>query len=87
MFDELMGQLVVIDLRGPFVCLGKLVAYTEAYFELQDADLHDMRDTQTTRENYIVGSRRTGIKQNRKRILVMRAEVVAISRFKDVLDD
>lgn len=87
MLESLVGQLVVIDLRGPFVCLGKLVSFTDGYFEIQDADLHDLRDTQTTRENYIVGSKRTGIKHNRKRILVMRDEVIAIGRFKDVIDD
>ena len=87
MIEEFVGQKVVIDLRGPFVCLGRLVALDDRFFDIHDADLHDLRDTQTTRENYVVASKRTGIKQNRKRVLVARDEVIAVSKFKDVIDD
>jgi hypothetical protein len=87
MLGELIGQKVVIDLSGPFVCLGKLAAFDDAFLELHDVDLHDLRDTQTSRENYIVGCKRTGIKHNRKRILIVRSEVIAITRFKDVVED
>jgi len=87
MIEELVDQKVVIDLRGPFVCLGRLIAFDEHHLSLQDADLHDLRDTQTTRENYVVSSKRTGIKPNRKRVLISRAEMIAISRFKDVIDE
>jgi small nuclear ribonucleoprotein (snRNP)-like protein len=87
MLQDLIGQKVVIDLRGPFVCLGRLVAFDAGFLDVHDADLHDLRDTQTTRENYIVSSKRTGIKANRKRTLIAREEMIAISRFKDVIDD
>lgn len=87
MIEDMIDQKVALDLRGPYVCLGRLVALDEHFFELLDADLHDLRDTQTTRENYVVSSKRTGIKANRKRVLIARAEVVAISRFKDVIDE
>lgn len=85
--EEMVGQKVVIDLRGPFVCLGRLIAIHDGFLEVHDADLHDLRDTQTTRENYVVSSKRTGIKPNRKRTLIARDEVIAISRFKDVIDE
>jgi hypothetical protein len=57
------------------------------HLELHDADLHDLRDTQTTRENYVAASQATGIKRNRRRVLLLRAEVVAISRLEDVVDE
>lgn len=87
MLEEFVGQKVVLDLSGPFVCLGRLVAIGDHFLDVHDADLHDLRDTQTTRENYVVSSRRTGIKPNRKRALISRIDVVAISRFKDVVAD
>ncbi len=87
MIEEFVTQKVVLDLRGPFVCLGRLVAFDDRFLDIHDCDLHDLRDTQTTRENYVVSSKRTGIKQNRKRVLVARDEVIAISRFKDVIED
>jgi hypothetical protein len=87
MLDEFVNQPVVIDFRDEYVCLGTLVRVEDHYFELRDADLHDLRDTDTTRENYVASSVATGVKRNRKRVVVFRAEVVAISLLTDVADD
>ncbi len=83
--DKLIGEIVVIDLRSAFVCMGKLTMVTPDYLELRNADLHDLRDTETTRENYVAASAATGIKRNRKKLLLMRAEIVAIARLSDVV--
>ena len=61
MMEEWIGQRLVIDLSSPYVCLGVLTALHEGFVELEDADVHDLRDTHTTRENYVVASLRTGI--------------------------
>src|SRR5260370_34708583 len=80
MLEEMFGQIVVVDMKSTFVCLGKLVRADDRYLEIHDADLHDLRDTRTTRENYVVASRETGVKRNRKRVLVASSEVVAVAR-------
>ena len=87
MLEEFIGQKVVIDLRSSFVCLGTLVRIDEHCFELKNADVHDLRDTETTRENYVAASRDTGIKRNRRRVLLVREDVVAITRLEDVVDE
>jgi hypothetical protein len=87
MLGELLGQRVVIDLRSEFVCLGTLTRVDEQFVEVKNADLHDLRDTETTRENYVASSRATGIKRNRKSVLLLRSEIVAVSRLEDVVDD
>ncbi len=87
MLDELLEHRVVLDLVSPYVCLGKFIQYDEHYLELRNADLHDLRDTDTTRENYIADSAATGIKRNRKRVFIRRSEVVAISKLEDVVDE
>ena len=86
MLEEMLGQVVVIDFRSPYVCLGRLKRLDAEHLEVTDADFHDLRDTQTTRENYLAASRATGVKRNRKRVLVVRAEIVAISRLEDVVE-
>lgn len=86
MLDALLNRQVVLDLDGPFVCLGTLTRYDDHFLELRDADLHDLRDTRTTRENYVVASRSTGIKSNRGKVLIVRRELVAISLLEDVID-
>jgi small nuclear ribonucleoprotein (snRNP)-like protein len=87
MLEEMIGQKIVVDLRSEFVCLGTLVRIDEHFLELRNADLHDLRDTDTTRENYVAESHATGIKRNRKRVLLLRAEMVAIARLEDVVAD
>jgi hypothetical protein len=87
MLDDLLGHKVVIDLHGTFVCLGTLQRVDEHYLELKNADLHDLRDTDTTRENYVAASKATGIKRNRKCVLVVRGEIVAIAGLDDVVDE
>jgi len=86
MLEEFLNQKVVVDLQSSFVCLGTVLRYNEHFIEFKNADFHDLRDTDTTRENYVAASRRTGIKRNRKRVLVFRSEMVAISRLDDVVD-
>jgi hypothetical protein len=87
MLEEYFGEKVVIDLRSTFVCLGTLVRADELFLELRNADLHDLRDTETTRELYVAESQTTGIKRNRKRLLLVRADVVAVALLEDVVDE
>ena len=87
MLQEMVGFKVVIDLRSSYVCLGTLLRLDENFLELKNADLHDLRDTQTTRENYVAASLSTGIKRNRKRVLLNRDDVVAIARLDEVANE
>jgi hypothetical protein len=87
MLQELIGQRVVLDLRCEYVCMGTLSRVDEHFLELCNVDLHDLRDTDSTRENYVAASIATGIKRNRRRLLLVRAEIVAISRLEDVVDE
>ena len=87
MLEEFVGQLVVVDLDSPYVCLGQLMRVDDRFLELHNADLHDLRDTHTARENYVAASLATGIKRNRKRVLLARAEVVAISLLSEIVDE
>jgi hypothetical protein len=87
MLDEFVGQKVVIDLQSRYVCLGTLNRIDGQFLELKNADLHDLRDTQSTREVYVAESVATGIKRNRKRVLISRPEVVAVSRLEEIVDE
>jgi small nuclear ribonucleoprotein (snRNP)-like protein len=87
MLEQLIGSRVVIDLRSHYVCLGTLERVDELYIEVRDTDLHDLRDTRTSRENYVAESLATGVKRNRERVFLTRADVVAVSRLEDVVDE
>jgi hypothetical protein len=83
---SLVGEVVVVDLKSPYVCLGRLAALEQRFLELIDADLHDFRDSQATREIYVYDSARFGVRRNRARVLLARDEVVAIARLADVAE-
>lgn len=81
-----LGQEVVIDLASSYVCLGILAGQDHRYLVLKNADLHDLRDTTTTREVYVLDCRRHGISWNRRKVLVKREDVVSVSLLSDVRD-
>lgn len=86
MLESLIGQVVVVDLKSTYVCIGTLVACDGLYLEMRDADLHDFRDSTATREVYTYDSVRLGIRRNRARTFIRHDDVVAISRFEDIAE-
>ncbi|MFQ5732313.1 MAG: hypothetical protein ACE5KM_10210 [Planctomycetaceae bacterium] len=84
--EQLIGRAVVLDMTSPFICLGTLQGQDHRYLVLEDADVHDLRDTHTTRELYALESKRHGVHPNRKRVLIRREEIVGISALDDVVE-
>jgi small nuclear ribonucleoprotein (snRNP)-like protein len=80
-----VGHEVVLDLRSPIVILGRLEAIDPHVLVVADADVHDMTAGQSTKERYILETRKHGIRRNRAQVLVRAAEVVAISKLEDVV--
>lgn len=87
LIEALVGQRVVLDLVSRYVCLGTLDDIDRTFFSLIDADLHDLRDGQSSREIYVYDAARLGIRRNRARVLIRRDEIVAITRFVDIAED
>lgn len=86
--DALEGfrnQQIVLDLASPYVVIGTLIGEDQRYLVLDDADMHDLRDSNTTRELYVLDVHRHGLGANRRRVLVSRSDVVGISRLDDVI--
>jgi small nuclear ribonucleoprotein (snRNP)-like protein len=82
---SLQDRQVVLDVASPFVYVGTLAGQDDMYLILTDADVHDLRDSNTTREAYVHDSSIHGVGTNRRRVLVRRAEVVSISALDDVV--
>jgi len=84
-WDELAGQVVVLDLSSPYLIIGRLERAQADWIVLRDADVHDLRDTATSRETYLVNSRLHGVHANRRSVWVRLAEVVSVSRMEDLV--
>lgn len=83
--ESLVGRDIVIDVESRYVYLGKLTGYDRSYVIIEQADVHDLRDTTTTRENYIVEARRLGIHPNRDKAYVRIGGIVSLSALEDVM--
>jgi hypothetical protein len=83
--QEWVGDNIVVDFRSPMVAIGRLVRAGDDLLEMHDADLHDLRDTDTTRELYVVKAARYGIQANRAVLLVRVDDVLAVARLDDVI--
>jgi hypothetical protein len=86
-WDDLAGQIVALDVSSPYLIVGRLDRFHGDWLVLHDADVHDLRDTATSRETYLVNTRLHGVHANRRATWVRLAEVVCISRLEDVLTD
>ena len=84
--QALIGVQVVVDVAAPFVYLGTLKSISLGLLVLTDADVHDLRDAEITREIYVLNSARDGIRRNRKEVSVRWDVVLSISRIADVMD-
>lgn len=79
------GKQVVFDLQSPYVIIGTLDRADERYIYLTDADVHDLRDTTTTRDLYVVDARRHGVNVNRKEVAVQRDQIVSLSLLENIV--
>lgn len=84
--QRLIGHIVVLDVAAPFVYVGTLQAVNEAFLVLTDADVHDLRDSETTRELYLLSSARDGVRRNRREVAVRWDTILSISKLDDVVD-
>jgi hypothetical protein len=80
-----VGEQVVLDMIGPYVYVGLLAGEDTHYLLLEEADVHDLRDSSTTREQYVLDCRRHGVGANRHRVWVQKNQVVSLSRLEDVI--
>jgi hypothetical protein len=82
---EFFGEQVVLDMTAPYVYVGILAGEDAQYLLLQDADVHDLRDSSTTREQYVLDCRKHGVGVNRQRVWVQKSQVVSLSRLDEVV--
>lgn len=82
----LIGQVVILDVKGAYLYIGTLARVGENAFVLEDADVHSSEDSQTTAELYALETKKNGVRPNRKTVYVMRSEVLSLARLDDVVD-
>ena len=78
-----LGKIVLVDLDEHFLVIGVLTAADAEHLEFADADLHDHREANSTKDVYAIESLKIGVRANRTRVAVPRRRLVAISLLED----
>ena len=79
-----LKKKVVLDTRSSWVYIGTLEEILDSCVLLSDVDVHDNESIRSTKECYILDSKKTGIKSNRNRVYVNLDYVISLSLLDDV---
>ncbi|MCP4215538.1 MAG: hypothetical protein GY765_12870 [bacterium] len=82
--EQFIDQKVVLDTRSAWVYIGLLEEVTASCAVVSEVDVHYSKDTSTSKELYVLESKSTGIKVNRKRVYVNLDYIVSFSLMNDV---
>jgi hypothetical protein len=80
----LVGQLVVVDLDESYLVIGTLASVDTHHLAFTEADLHDHREANCTKDVYLLETRQLGVRFNRKQVAIPRSRVLAVSRLEDI---
>lgn len=84
--EKYLEQKVVIDTRSSWVYLGVLERVLQGAVELSDVDVHENRDTSTTKEVYVLESSKSGVIPNRNKVYINMEYIVSFSPLSDVIN-
>ena len=84
--NEFINKIVVLDVESMYVYIGTLKSVSDKTVALSNADVHDLRDSKTTRERYILDTRLHGLRTNRTGVLVSRSQIVSVSLLDEIIE-
>ncbi len=71
-------QIVCVDLKDGFVLYGTLQAYDDQALSFIQADFHDPREANSSKDVYALETQNIGVRVNRKQCQIPRANMIAI---------
>lgn len=80
-----LGKQVVVDTSTSYIFIGTLAEFGKDYLLLREVDVHDTSQGTSTKERYILDSKKYALKTNRKEVLVFQNKIVSLSLFEDIL--
>ena len=83
--SDYVGKDVVVDTSTSFVYIGRLTDDRGTFYVLEDVDIHDRNESQTSKEVYVMEAKRFGVKKSRTRTMVRSDLVVSVSLLEEVI--
>lgn len=75
----------MLDTDALYLYIGTLDKICDHFVVLKDADVHDRRESPSTKEQYAMDAKRYGVKANRKEVQVKKVLIVSFSRLDDII--
>lgn len=82
--QKYLKKKVVLDTRSSWVYIGVLEKILDGCVLLSEVDVHDNTSIRSTKECYILDSKKTGVKSNRNRAYINLDDVISFSPLDDV---
>lgn len=83
---KFVGKVVVVDTNSSFVYLGTLTKVSAYFVLLKEVDVHDRNETPSTKERYVLDTKRHGVRANRKEVSIRKEVVISLSLLDDIVD-
>jgi hypothetical protein len=80
------GQVVVVDTDSNYLYIGKLLGVSGSFITLEEADVHDRRESASMNEKYVLESKKYGVRSNRRQVHIRFQRIVSYSLLEDVID-
>jgi hypothetical protein len=80
------GRVLVVDTDSDYLYIGKLLGVSGSFIVLEEADVHDRRESSSMNEKYVLDSKKHGIRSNRREVRIRFQRVVSYSLLEDVVD-
>jgi hypothetical protein len=80
------GQVVVVDTDSDYLYIGKLLGVSGSFITLEEADVHDRRESASMNEKYVLESKKYGVRSNRREVHIRFQRIVSYSLLEDVID-
>lgn len=82
---EYIGRQIVVDTKTAYTYIGTLTAEGDYFLTLKDVDVHDQRESNASKELYLIEALKYGIKINRSAVKVVRSEIISLSLLADIV--
>lgn len=83
---DFISKKVVLDTESSWIYIGTLVNEDKEYYYLSEADAFDTSEVNITKHEYLLKVKKDGLVINRKRIVIPRNRVVAITLLEDIVE-
>jgi small nuclear ribonucleoprotein (snRNP)-like protein len=83
--QQFLKKKILLDTRSSWIYIGVLEEVTNHCAVLSEVDVHDGKDSHTSKEVYVLESKVTGIKANRDKVYVNLEYVVSFSALDDII--